>query len=584
MTNLSKIKREKMLNYIDNLLENCDNEMDRIALNDIATALNEKKYGLVWEEHEENVDVMLEENIPILIEEENRKIKKVEENSYNFLIEGDNLHSLKMLEKTHKEKIDVIYIDPPYNTENKDFKYNDEYVDKEDGYKHSKWLSFMRCRLEIAKRLLSPKGYIFISIDDNEYAPLKLLCDEIFGEACFVNNIVVKMSESTGVKMSHAEKRLPKLKEYVLFYKANPTYPVSILEPRIPKSKWDKEYKILVKGVEKNELDTIKEIMELDSPSKEDIKRGDEICAKMFFGSVNELYEKGMKKNEKDKCLLENSYRILRDVATSASAKNISDDKKTKIKDAGAFLITTPKKKVYLMRSDYNESTKSPRCKMLFADKYLEVNAGDFWSDIKTTGLGNEGTVEFLKGKKPLALIERILKISNKKNATVLDFFAGSGTTGQAVVELNKKDGGNRKYILCTNNENNICQDITYERICGIQEEVSHNLKYFKTGFIPKEEEQSGYSIDEVLEDYVKPLIELQYHCDIDDKNIMLAFEYDEVDAKIDNANENAKLFKPSTLFLSVDAEKKVKEKNIEVIDIPKYYYSEEILKIERGL
>lgn len=186
MANLSKIRREKMLEYLEKLKEiNNDDENIR-AITEIENALNEKKYGLVWEEHSEKVDEMLKHNIPIFIEDETRKITANEDEAYNFLLEGDNLHSLKLLEKTHKGKIDVIYIDPPYNTGNKDFIYDDCFVDKTDGYSHSKWLSFMEKRLLIARELLSDEGVIFISIDDNEQAQLKLLCDSIFGEDNFV--------------------------------------------------------------------------------------------------------------------------------------------------------------------------------------------------------------------------------------------------------------------------------------------------------------------------------------------------------------------------------------------------------------
>ena len=289
-----------MLDFLELLRDEHTDDESMRAINEIENALTEKKYGLVWEEHSEKVDEMLEHNIPIFVEQEDKKIVSDIEKPFNFLLEGDNLHSLKLLEKTHKEKIDVIYIDPPYNTGNKDFKYNDKYIDDEDGFKHSKWLSFMSSRLKIAKRLLTSEGYIFISIDDNEYAPLKLLCDEIFGENCFVNTIVVKMSESTGVKMTHVEKRLPKLKEYILFYKVNPNYQVSIQEPKIPKSEWDNEYKILVDGVTKDELCIVKQIMELDYPSKEDIERGDKICSKMVFKNVNTLFSKKMSKQEKN--------------------------------------------------------------------------------------------------------------------------------------------------------------------------------------------------------------------------------------------------------------------------------------------
>ena len=189
MPNLSQEKRQRMLAYLDKIKEeHKNNDEILIALGEIENELTSKKYGLVWEKHEEEVDRMMQDNIPVFTEIKEREIKATNDNSYNFLLEGDNLHSLKLLEKTHAGKIDVIYIDPPYNTGNQDFIYDDAFVDKTDGYSHSKWLSFMSERLEIAKRLLSDKGVIFISIDNNELAQLKLLCDEIFGEANFIQN------------------------------------------------------------------------------------------------------------------------------------------------------------------------------------------------------------------------------------------------------------------------------------------------------------------------------------------------------------------------------------------------------------
>ena len=149
--------------------------------------LRTKKYGLVWEDKPENVEQKLVDNIPVLEEVEKRAIISEEADAPNHvLIEGDNLEALTSLSYTHAGKIDIIYIDPPYNTGNKDFVYNDSYVDKEDAYRHSKWLSFMKKRLKIAKNLLSESGVIFISIDDNEQAQLKLLCDDIFGERNFI--------------------------------------------------------------------------------------------------------------------------------------------------------------------------------------------------------------------------------------------------------------------------------------------------------------------------------------------------------------------------------------------------------------
>lgn len=180
MPNLSQMKRKRMLEFLGKIKEEHknDNEM-LIALGEIENELNSKKNGLVWEEHEEKVDVQMRTHIPVFTEVKEREISAAPNKPYNFLLEGDNLHSLYLLEKTHKGKVDVIYIDPPYNTGNEDFIYEDTLIDAFDEYRHSKWLSFMGERLRIAERLLSSQGCIFISIDDNEQAPLKI-CAMIF--------------------------------------------------------------------------------------------------------------------------------------------------------------------------------------------------------------------------------------------------------------------------------------------------------------------------------------------------------------------------------------------------------------------
>lgn len=191
MANLSQEKRQRMLAFLKTIREeHKDDDKVLIALGEIESELNAKKYGLVWERHEEAVDIQMRDNVPVFTECVDKEITTTK-GGVNFLLEGDNLHSLRLLEKTHTGKIDVIYIDPPYNTGKKDdFRYNDAFVVKEDGYRHSKWLSFMHERLEIAKRLLSSKGSIFISIDDDEQAALKLLCDEVFGEQNFVATVI----------------------------------------------------------------------------------------------------------------------------------------------------------------------------------------------------------------------------------------------------------------------------------------------------------------------------------------------------------------------------------------------------------
>ena len=193
-TNISKKKRDDLLDKIKQIRafiaaapqdENTRNLLS--YLSELEKDVNGKKYGLVFEEHREEIDEVLDTHTPVLTEEADLFIDHG--GQMNFLLEGDNLAALKLLEKTHRGKIGLIYIDPPYNTGNKDFIYDDAFVDKNDCFTHSKWLSFMEERLKTARRLLNGNGVIFISIDDREEAGLRLLCDEIFGENCFVSNI-----------------------------------------------------------------------------------------------------------------------------------------------------------------------------------------------------------------------------------------------------------------------------------------------------------------------------------------------------------------------------------------------------------
>ena len=186
-TNLSKIEREQMIATLDGLKAQHPEKLE--AINQVISFIKSKKYGLNFEKHVEQVDIDLENHVPVF-----KPFKQIDagnpDDGYNFLLEGDNLHSLKLLEKTHKGRIDVIYIDPPYNTLKDDFVYGDKMLSEDDGFIHSKWLSFMSERLKIAKKLLTEQGVMFISIDDNEEAQLKLLCDDIFGSENFIANII----------------------------------------------------------------------------------------------------------------------------------------------------------------------------------------------------------------------------------------------------------------------------------------------------------------------------------------------------------------------------------------------------------
>jgi adenine-specific DNA-methyltransferase len=219
VANLSKIKRERMLDFLESLkAEHTDDKSIR-AFTEIENQLRDKKYGLVWEEHTEHVDEMLEENIPIFTEDKDKEIITSTGGVYNFLLEGDNLQSLYLLQKTHRGNIDLIYIDPPYNTGNEDFIYDDNFISTDDGYRHSMWLSFMNERLRLAYNLLSESGMIMISIDDNELAQLKLLCDEIFEESNLISihNIQVRYAQ----KSLADGKPVKPVMEYVLIYAKN---------------------------------------------------------------------------------------------------------------------------------------------------------------------------------------------------------------------------------------------------------------------------------------------------------------------------------------------------------------------------
>ena len=208
-TNLSRKKREKIIENIQVMRDKLQDEPELlVTLNDIESQLNKRKYGLVWEEHEEKIDQEITNNIPVFEEQKDLEIVSNEEGkSTNFIIEGDNLHALYLLEKTHRNKVDLIIIDPPYNRGLNDFVYDDNYIDKSDSFKHSKWISFMNKRLLIAKRLLKDNGVIFINIDDNEFAQLKLLCDDIYGEenfvACFPWHNRTSVQNDTDISINH---------------------------------------------------------------------------------------------------------------------------------------------------------------------------------------------------------------------------------------------------------------------------------------------------------------------------------------------------------------------------------------------
>ncbi len=394
------------------------------------------------------------------------------------IIEGDNLVSLTTLAYTHAGKIDVIYIDPPYNTGNKDFVYNDDYVDRDDAYRHSKWLSFMAKRLKIAKKLLSDRGVIFISIGDDEIANLKLLTDEIFQPIALVPRIAKKGSnQGTYFRPT---------KDYVLVCCKNTEAVCPFVD--VLQSNNSKAYNLREEATGRR------------------YRKGHSLFQSSLDSRPNQRY-----------------YMQAPDGTLILPPGDLFPTEKTD----GAFIV--PKRKrdkvwrwsyqSYLQKKDrimFDRSKKSPLIdsngnptewnayEKKYADEEMVENTTlpndvitDFTNSLGTTLLKNMN-IEFSYSK-PVELIKYLISIAQfPKEISVLDFFAGSGTTLHAVMQLNAEDGGKRQCILCTNNENGICENVTYERnkrvIQGYTkpngEKVeglhSNNLRYYRTEFISR--------------------------------------------------------------------------------------------------
>ncbi|GLU99371.1 site-specific DNA-methyltransferase [Megamonas funiformis] len=393
------------------------------------------------------------------------------DNTENLYIEGDNLEVLKLLQNNYFNKVKMIYIDPPYNT-GKDFIYRDKFSQNIDEYEeakgsfdeegnrlfknietngrfHSNWCSMIYPRLILARNLLTDDGIICVQIDDNEYDNMKKILSEVFGESNYLTTIIVKMSEATGVKMAHSDIMIPKLKEYIIIFKRKDN--IKINSVYIPKEQWDDEYKTFLIGISKDEVNLLKKIRECEKRTDKDVETVDKILAKIDYKSLTDIYKiyNITKKEDKLKFNYENAWRIVQIASISGGAKILADNKRKKIQNR-FFSIVTPKKKMYFIKGDYDFNIDKPRIKMLFADDYLMVNPCDFWQDIKTTGLDNEGFVSFRNGKKPLKLVNRLIKMFTNPNGNdiVMDFFAGSSTTAHAVLDMNFEDNGNRKFIL----------------------------------------------------------------------------------------------------------------------------------------
>lgn len=554
MANLSQMKRDRMFAFLNTIREeHKDDDKILIALGEIENELNSKKYGLVWEHHEEAVDIQMRDNIPIFREIKDKEICIVPDDKYNFLLEGDNLHSLRLLEKTHRGKIDVIYIDPPYNTKNKDFVYDDTFVDETDGYRHSKWISFMAERLSIAEKLLSDQGCIFISIDDNEQASLKMLCDEIFGENRFVAHIPWrKRTAKSDVPFGISQDC-----ESILCYANN-------------------KFKAAVKGKERKYFETD------DFPGRpwrfHDLTKQTTVEERpnSNFTIVNP------KTGEEYPVNPLRSWAI-----TSETFQQYYDE--NRVIFPGDYDFLNISKPVLRYWKDDDIKKAGANFGLVAASTYLP-------SEI--VGMTQDGTKEMISlfgskkfsYPKPVGLIKYLIEIATVKNpkALILDFFAGSGTTAQAVLELNQADKGERKFILCTNNESGICENITYPRIETVitgkrtdgsiySNGISANLKYYHTDFISK---NSDYISNELL-DHITEMVQLEHGIKIDSKEYFIILSDDEADELEQHWDEYSNI---KSLYISKDVLLTTSQnalfKGVQMHIIPDYYFKFELMEV----
>lgn len=574
MENLSKKRRDEMIVFLEMLKKQHSDDDSLMAINRIEKELTSKKYGLVWEEHQEEVDKKMETHIPVFSEVSEYELIEDEDNPFfNFLLEGDNLHSLKLLEKTHKGKVDVIYIDPPYNTGNKDFIYNDEFVGREDSFRHSTWLSFLSERLSIAHKLLSPDGLIFVSIDDNEQAQLKLLMDEIFSE----DNFIICMPRITK-KSGKTTSAYAKNHDYILVYTKR-EQDIFVMEEHVDEAfKYEDEY---VKERGKYKLNQTLDYDSLSYSSSLDYPL--EIEGEIFYpGSNKELWEERQKGNHRradwawrwSKKLFQfgydNGFVVIKRKKDGTARIYTKTYLNAKIgKDSnGNFII------------EYNKRVKATSSIEYIDNKYSNDNAK---KDLSLFGLGDK-----FDYSKPVELIKKLIKAYYRKDALILDFFAGSGTTAQAVLELNEEDGGSRRFIVCTNNENNICQEVTYQRIksvltgimasgCEYEKSIKGNLKYYRTDFVDKESDEL---VDELLE-HISEMIQLEHGVSINNSQYIIVMDDDEMDELEKNFNSYKSIkavFLNQDVLLSTSQEQMLQ--NVDTFIIPDYYFDFELREV----
>lgn len=453
--------------------ENYSKDALIVHIHELEKQLKNNKYGLYWDKSIEQEEVVRQckNNIPVLKRKNDKCMLNDPEADTHILIEGDNFHALTAMNMMcgNEGFVDVIYIDPPYNTGKKDFTYNDKYVGDDDGFFHSKWLSFMEGRLRLARTILTDGGVIFISIDDNEQAQLKLLCNSIFGERNFIAQVIWERAYAP----VNLKKHFSENHDYILGYAKNKDIAICNGLPRSdaqnkdyknpdndPRGPWKAGNPSVGPAVEKN-------VYEIISPSGRS----------MYPPSGRSwLYSK------------------------ERFQEMIDDNRIFWGKDGNS--VWAPKMFLSEVKQGVTPMT---------IWKYQEVgHSQDATKELKDL-FGGASKFSYPKS---VRLIKRIISLYSQKDSIVLDFFAGSGTTGQAVLELNKEDGGDRHFILCTNNEGDICTDVTYPRITTVitgrrqdgseySDGIPANLMYYKTDFIndSRDTDQAKYCLVEKVDE-----------------------------------------------------------------------------------
>lgn len=424
---------------------------------------SKRKYGLVWESEKIREHFDSQTSIPVLEELPKQAIKSKFEKPTHLVIEGDNYPALALLNTTHSSKVDFIYIDPPYNTGNKDFKYNDDFVERDDVYRHSKWLTFMSKRMELAKNLLSEYGIIFVSIGEDEQANLKLLMDSIFGESNFIETFIWESI----FRPSNLGKSVRRNSEYVLCYVKNKSDNFTLAQ----KSQETQGEASLTQN--NNSART------LTFPANYvKVKLEDGTYKKGKYGEIEML----------DDLVVKGGFAI-KDFRINGKLKWKQEYLDSEIEKGVTLLIKT-KSFIPYYRKDYQETVLRPT-KIIPRETVGDVLAAN--AELKR--IFGESVFDY---PKPTSLIKYLISICElPENPVILDYFAGSGTTGDAVLQLNEEDGGNREFILITNNEQNICEEVTYPRlkkiITGFEDSSGNqvngkdaNLRYLKIESLAK--------------------------------------------------------------------------------------------------